>query len=285
MHCYLCENPTASMLMLHGMAEHEERYREFAGYMNEHGYDFYIYNHRGHGPEAEVQGHIADKNGQNIIVEDVITVANYVQKHNRAGKFVLMGHSFGSIVARNVIQHKDDFDAAIICGTANMDAGMAYASIGMTKAIAAVKGPRYVSDMINKMTFSSKDYQTVCTETAFDWISVNKENLAKYLEDPYAGFPCTVAFFHDMASLVLFGGQDEKIARTRRTLPIFFISGAMDPVGGLGKQVTALYEKFEKLGFQNVSLKLYENDRHEILNEDDRLTVMNDITDWLAKVL
>ena len=114
---------------------------------------------------------------------------------------------------------------------------------------------------------------------------MDMKNIARYIADPYAGFTCTVQFFHDMASLIFFGGQDEKIARTRRTLPIFFISGAMDPVGGLGKQVTGLYEKFKKLGFQNVSIKLYENDRHEILNEDDRLTVMNDVTDWLAKVL
>ena len=286
LHIYQCEEaPRASMLMLHGMAEYEDRYREFAQYMVSQGYDFYIYNHRGHGPEAEKKGHIADKDGQNIVVEDVITVANDIQKNNRAEKLVLMGHSFGSIVARNVIQHKDDFDAVIICGTAALPPALTYASIAMTKLIAAVKGPGYYSEFISKMSFGGKDYQTVCKETPLDWLSVNKANIERYAADPLCGFTCTVGFFRDMASLVLFGGQPEKIARTRRSLPIFFISGEMDPVGGLGKQVLELYQKFLDLGFQQVSCKIYENDRHEILNEDDRMTVMNDITNWLDRVL
>ena len=286
LHAYYCEGtPIASMVMLHGMAEHEGRYHEFAQYMNSMNYDFFIYNHRGHGPEADKLGHIADENGQNIVVEDAIHICNYVQENNRADKLVLMGHSFGSIVARNVIQHKDDFDAVIICGTAALDKMTTYASLAITKMISKAKGPGHYSELMNKLSFGSKDYKTVCTESELDWLSVNKENIARYRADHYSGFTCTVGFFHDMASLVLFGGQKEKIGRTRRTLPIFFIAGAMDPVGGLGKNVTSLYQTFVDLGFTNVSIKLYENDRHEILNEDDRAAVMQDITDWLAKVL
>ena len=34
---------------------------------------------------------------------------------------------------------------------------------------------------------------------------------------------------------------------------------------------------------RNVSFKIYENDRHELLNETDKLQVMNDIYDFLKK--
>ena len=71
-----------TVVVLHGMAEHEGRYRGFAEYMNSMNYDFFIYNHRGHGPEAEKLGHIADKDGQNIVVEDAIHICNYVQENN-----------------------------------------------------------------------------------------------------------------------------------------------------------------------------------------------------------
>ena len=285
-HIYQCdEQPKGSLLMLHSMAEHEGRYREFAEYMVSQGYDFYCYNLRGHGSDAEVQGHIADRGGQNIIVEDAINVAKYVQDTSRGEKMILMGQGFGSILARNVIQHKDDFDAVILSGTAAFDRHTAYTNLAVTKTIAAEKGPRAYSDYVTKRFFRGKDFQAVCTESPFDWISADKENLARYVKDPYAGFPCTVQFYHDLTSLILFGGQKEKIARTRRSLPIFFLSGAMDPVGGLGRQVTALYHTFLSLGFQKVSCKLYENDRHEILNEQDRETVMHDISDWLDKIL
>ena len=60
---------------------------------------------------------------------------------------------------------------------------------------------------------------------------------------------------------------------------------AEDPVGGYGEGVKEVYAQFEKLGMQNISMKLYENDRHEILNENDRQDVFQDIFEWITKQL
>jgi alpha-beta hydrolase superfamily lysophospholipase len=59
----------------------------------------------------------------------------------------------------------------------------------------------------------------------------------------------------------------------------------MDPVGDYGAGVHRVYESFRKIGIKDVSMKLYENDRHEILNETDRETVMEDIALWIEKGL
>ena len=66
-------------------------------------------------------------------------------------------------------------------------------------------------------------------------------------------------------------------------LPIFFVAGKEDPVGNYGKGVDNVYCKYVAAGYEDVKIKLYEGDRHEILNELDRDVVFDDILTWLEK--
>lgn len=50
-----------------------------------------------------------------------------------------------------------------------------------------------------------------------------------------------------------------------------------------GKSVTRVYEKYKAAGIKDVSIHLYEGDRHEILNEVDRKNVYQDILEWIEK--
>jgi len=42
-------------------------------------------------------------------------------------------------------------------------------------------------------------------------------------------------------------------------------------------------EKYKQFGIENVEVKLYEGDRHEIINETNKEEVMTDIILWLRK--
>ena len=55
-------------------------------------------------------------------------------------------------------------------------------------------------------------------------------------------------------------------------------------MGAFGKGVKRVYERFKRSGIKNVSLKLYEGDRHEILNETDREQVYEDLYVWMEKL-
>lgn len=66
-------------------------------------------------------------------------------------------------------------------------------------------------------------------------------------------------------------------------LPILFASGAADPVGDFGKGVRKVYEQYKTAGIQDVSLRLYSGDRHEILNETDREQVYQDLLGWMEE--
>ena len=73
----------------------------------------------------------------------------------------------------------------------------------------------------------------------------------------------------------------DNIAKMKKSLPILFASGADDPVGNCGKGVQQAYDKFKSAGMEDLSIKLYDNDRHEILNELDRETVYADMYNWM----
>ena len=66
-------------------------------------------------------------------------------------------------------------------------------------------------------------------------------------------------------------------------IPVFIVSGSMDPVGDYGKGVTKIYEKLKKAGTRDITMKLYEGARHEILNETCREEVYRDILSWIKR--
>ena len=67
----------------------------------------------------------------------------------------------------------------------------------------------------------------------------------------------------------------------RKDLPVLLTSGTEDPVGDYGKGVQQAYKLYQDAGLQDVQMKLYEGDRHEILNELDRSQVFQDLREWL----
>jgi alpha-beta hydrolase superfamily lysophospholipase len=54
-------------------------------------------------------------------------------------------------------------------------------------------------------------------------------------------------------------------------------------VGAGGKGVKQSCDAFRGAGMKDVSLKLYEGDRHEVLNEKDKAQVWADVLAWLEE--
>ena len=92
-------------------------------------------------------------------------------------------------------------------------------------------------------------------------------------------------FWCDRLSIMMPGTDGfefaENIRQSDQNIPILFVSGDHDPVGQLGTGVVKAYEKFMEAGVRDLSIKLYEGDRHEILNELDRQTVFDDLFNWM----
>lgn len=99
------------------------------------------------------------------------------------------------------------------------------------------------------------------------------------------GFTFTVNGFQTLLELVNRLHKKENLEKMPKELPVLFTAGADDPVGEYGEGVKRAYQSFKDAGMKNVQLKLYDSDRHELLNETDKDTVYEDIYQWIRSVL
>ena len=79
--------------------------------------------------------------------------------------------------------------------------------------------------------------------------------------------------------------KKENMESIPKELPIYIIAGDKDPVGRQGKGILDLYDRYKKLNIKDVNYKLYENGRHEILNEINKDEVIDDILIWMNGIL
>lgn len=278
--------PKASLLILHGMAEHKQRYHTFAAYLAEKGIDVYIYNHRGHGTDKKIKelGFFAKENGYQLVTEDAITVSKYIKKTNRCKKFILMGHSMGSLIARNVIQTYDSYDGVILSGTTFPAKPLTFAGRIISYLIIKVKGPKHISPFLNSLIFGGKKYLKLSNRTAYDWLSRSHTVVGAYIHDPYCGFICTASFYHDLLTLVWNASKKKLIQKTEKDIPLYIISGDKDPVGSYGKEIKNYVTILKKLNFTNVTHKLYPDCRHELINELNKDDVYQDLYQWIENL-
>jgi alpha-beta hydrolase superfamily lysophospholipase len=95
----------------------------------------------------------------------------------------------------------------------------------------------------------------------------------------------SISFFKHFLNGLKESYKPENLGAINKDLPIAIFSGDKDPVGGNGKLVTALYNQYKNLGVKDVSIKLYPEARHEIINETNNAEVYQDILDAANKML
>lgn len=272
--------------IVHGMAEHTDRYIEAAEFFADNGFAVIMHDHAGHGRSVKddsMLGFFCEKDGYKRLVEDVKSVSELAKKLWEGKKIVLWGHSMGSFISRNYIAaFAGNVDGAVICGTSGKNpcapAGMLIADI-----ISKAKGPFYKSKFIDNLAFGSYN-KKFDGDTGFEWLSVNKENVQKYIADPKCGFMFTAAAFRDLFSVLNSVSGDKWYSDVPKSMRIRLIAGTDDPVGNYGKGVREVYEKLVATGHENVSIRLFDGLRHEIHNEDERFDVYRDIIDFAESV-
>ncbi len=278
----------------HGLAEHSMRYDRLGSVLAENGYVLNAYDMRGHGKTAETAiakgegrfGQLARKNGFETAVEDLAFIIESLKKDFPDKKIVLLGHSFGSFISQSYIEkYGTKIDGCILCGTSGPQIPLATVGKIVAKIVRAFKGPDATSKFLTKLTFGSYNKHITNPQTADDWISLNELNRQIYAMDKWCGFPLTVSFFVDITTALSTIHKKKNMKAVPAELPVFFIYGKEDPVGGYGKTIEKLYDIYQKNGVKNLQIKGYENDRHEIFNEDDKETVEKDVLQWLSDVI
>ncbi len=270
----------AVLQICHGMVEYIERYHEFAEFMEKHGIYVVGHDHLGHGKSVvsdEKLGYFGEPKGNSYVIADIHKLrVQTVEKYPNVPYFML-GHSMGSFLLRQYLGlYSRGLSGAIVMGTGKQPNAVLAVGKFVCKMIASVKGWDYRSKFVN--SFAVGGYEK---KMGLAWISRNPENVEKYGADPLCSFMFTVNAYYHMFSGIQKMNEQEKEGKTIKTLPIFFVAGKEDPVGNYGKSVESVYRQYKAAGYQDIEMKLYEKDRHEILNETDREIVFDDILNWL----
>lgn len=282
-------NPHGIIQIAHGMAEHALRYEPFAKWITKQGFIVYANDHRGHGGSYATKkdkGFFAKRGGFSKVVEDLQKITSIIQKQHPNLPIFLLGHSMGSFLIRRYIQiDASGITGAILSGTGGDQKLIGKIGLSLAKIEQKIKGPHALSPMMDKLIFGNYNKNFSPARTKFDFLSRDNDVVDKYIADENCGFICTTSFYVDLLAGLALIHRNEEIAKTPKHLPIFLLAGDMDPVGDEGKGVQAVYEQYVEHGCENVSLKLYEDGRHEMLNELNRDEVFQDIANWLESIL
>lgn len=283
---YTCPGmePRCILQISHGMCEYIGRYDDFAGYMAQKGYVVCGNDHLGHGATSSgpngTDGYFAEKDGRKFVLQDLHEMNRLAREAYPGLPVILLGHSMGSFFARMyAVLYPETLHALVLSGTGGPNP-LAGVGLALTEAIGRVKGRKHRSKFLNNMAFGQYLKRVDSPDTPYDWISRDKEVVARYAQDAKCTFIFTASAFHELMAILRAVNRPQWAQKVDKRLPVALFAGDADPVGDYGRGVESVYRALKDAGVKDVFLKLYPGARHEILNETNRAEVYADILAW-----
>lgn len=265
--------------IVHGMCEHKERYIPFMEFLASNGYTVVCHDHRGHGASVRNPADLGYfyEGGWNAMVEDIKLVGDKVRADYPGGKFILFGHSMGSIAVRCYAKRYDDsLDCLYVCGCPSDNPAKGVGQL-LAKMYGRTRGWNYRPELMQKISFGAynKPFKDEGYKSA--WVCSDKETLESYHNDPLCQYVFTANGFYNLMCMLkdCYSPEGWKVASP--SLPIRFISGAEDPCRISDAALEGAVGKMRKVGYSDVTLKVYDGMRHEILNESGKQQVWDDV--------
>lgn len=258
---WLVDSPRAIVQLLHGVGEHAGRYDRLAKELNAAGYAVVADDHRGHGQTGLAQwagdrtklGRLGP-GGHRAVIEDVHLLTGRIRSEHPGVPLVLLGHSWGSLLAQILVNRfPADYDAVVLTGTAyrwpgSMNGGdlnRRHAHLGTTGA---------------------------------EWLSRDTAVSEAFYTDPLNFTADVVKLFGLLDALRLIGRPARSLPSE---LPLLILVGSDDSLGG-ARSAERLAESYvRRSGLTDVEAIVYDEARHEVFNETNRLEVVADLLAWL----
>ena len=274
--------------VIHGMAEHVERYDALARLFASRGFVVCGDDHAGHGASCDPDGYgcLPARGGAEALVADEHTLRRLVtERMGSDAPYLLLGHSLGSYIARVYLaEHGEGLSGVVLSGTGTLPVAVSWAGHALARLICAVRGEKYRSKLLDGMGVGAYA-RAVPGPSGCEWLSHNEKNVATYVADPRCGFMFSAGGYAAVTKLTARACSLAWARRAPHDVPLLFVSGAEDPVGDNGRGVRAAAELARRAGQRHVDMRIYEGMRHEIFNEDDGGRVMADVLSWVEERL
>ncbi len=259
--------PKGVALIQHGLGDHARRYDHLALALNRAGYSVYADDHRGHGITGRKMvasgltkrlGNLGP-GGMKAVFNNAIALRDLAAAENANLPIVLIGHSWGSMIAQRILDFAaEKFDAVVLTGSTLLLPGILPTG-GFNKKFARAAA------------------QNGHVSSGWDWLSRDPQVGIAMKNDP-ASFPETaMQVFGAANALKLLGTPKRGIPEN---LPIRLIAGSADPLGGERGNLL-LAKAFLLAGAREVSTVIYDGARHEVFNETNQDEIIADLIGWL----
>ena len=253
--------PVGVVQIAHGLGEYAGRYEEVAQELVNAGYSVYADDHRGHGLTG-LEQHGGDHTqlgklgpgGLRATTAAIHQLTAIIRDENPDVPLAILGHSWGSLMVQTLLnKHADDYDAAVLTGTAHRVPG------------------RMNSGNLNTA------HQHLGT-TGYEWLSRDPLVAQAFLEDPLTFYADALKLFGVVDGLRLFGLPSRTLARD---IPLLIAIGSEDPLGGEASVRELAKSYVGRSQLTDVTVTIYAEARHEIFNETNRDEVIADLITWL----
>ncbi len=271
----------------HGMVEFIDRYDRFAKKCASRGFYVVGNDHLGHGKSVTDEsnlGYFAKHDGNFCVIADMQQLREDTRKKYPEVPYFLLGHSMGSFLARQFIEkYGEGLSGAIIMGTGYQPMSTLNLGISLTGVLQKAKGGHFRSTMINNMALGSYNKSFEPARTKNDWLTRDEAIVDAYEANPLNQFMFTVNGYYNLFRGLRYAQRRENLEKIPKGLPILVVSGQNDPVGECGKGPKIVAQTYRETGIKDVTLKLFPDDRHEILNELDRESVDRYLLEWIEE--
>ena len=281
--------PRAVVQIVHGVAEYVNRYDHFARFLADHGFAVCGDDHLGHGRTAMQDskfGWFSRHDGWTLVTADLRRLRQMMGEQFPDIPYFLLGHSMGSFLTRTYLcRYPGEVSGAILSGTGQEPALMVGAGKLLAGLIGLFRGSDYVSTLVNDLSLGAYNKQFAPNRTTADWISRDEAVVDAYMADPLCQFIPTVGMYRDMLGGLQYISSNRALSQMDPDTPVYLYAGDKDPVGSNGAGVRKVYGYFKAAGTKDLSIKLYENGRHEMHNETNKDEVYSDVLSWLEQHL
>jgi alpha-beta hydrolase superfamily lysophospholipase len=272
----------------HGIGEHAGRYHSIANTLQNEGYEVFANDHRIHGKSVKSEDYLGYYDGDDYFsdaLNDMRQLTEIIKKTNPNKKIILFGHSMGSLLSREyATRYSEDLAALILSGTASFMKGLGSFGLLSAQFLGKLNGKHRSNELLKNLFISQFNKKFKPNRTRVDWISSDEKQVDLFEADPLRIEDFSLSVFRDILKGSKKTNQDATFEKTPKNLPIFIFSGDKDPVGEMGKGVKKVVKKYKNAGIVNLTLKLYSEGRHEMLNEINKEEVEKDVLNWLNEI-
>lgn len=282
------EHPKALVHIAHGMSEHSGCYADVAARFNAAGYAVMAHDHRSHGLSVAIEalGEISETQHWEAVCADMRSVNHHGKALYPSVPWVLLGHSMGSFISLAYAErHSQHIEALILEGSNYEPPWFTWSAHWFAKLECWRQGENGRSGIIHALTFGKFAKAFGHDKSSYDWLTRDNTFVQRYINDPRCGITCTNGFWRDFLEGLSRTQRMSNLRKIRKDLPVYSLAGSKDPVGHDGVNVAILDDKLESAGLIDVTLKIYEGARHDLLHETNKDEVYSDLLTWMDETL